>query len=147
MNKWHKRYLEIAKQVSKWSKDPSKKVGAICVGNVGGILSQGYNGFPRNISDDPKRYKNKDIKYKYVVHAEMNCIYHATLSGVSLKDSTMYVYGLPVCHECAKAIIQVGIKKVVTYEEFYFGITDKWEESCNTAEDLFKEAGVEYIII
>ena len=111
--KWDMRYMALAKEVSTWSKDPSTQVGTVAVGSKGQVLSQGYNGFPRGVDDDMSRLEIRETKYKYIVHAEMNCIFNATYNGVSLDGSTMYVYGLPMCSECAKGIIQVGIKKVI----------------------------------
>ena len=111
-NKWDERYMAMAKEVAQWSKDPNTKVGAVAVGEKGQILSQGYNGFPRGIKDSPQRLNDRQTKYEFVVHAEMNVIYNATYSGVSLDGAKLYVYGLPVCSECAKGIIQVGIKEV-----------------------------------
>lgn len=140
--RWNLNYLDLAKTVSSWSKDPSTKVGAVAVGKHGQILSQGYNGFPRGINDSIDRLTNREEKYKYTVHGEMNCIYNATLNGVSLKDSDLYVHGLPVCSECAKGIIQVGIKRVFTcYPE---NITDKWKESGKLTSEMFKESNIEY---
>ena len=109
---WNKRYMNLAKEVSTWSKDPSSQIGAVAIGSKGQVLSQGYNGFPRCIKDTEYRLNNREIKYKHVVHAEMNCIFNATYTGVSLDGASMYVYGLPICTECAKGIIQVGIKRV-----------------------------------
>ena len=140
MNKWTRRYLDIAKEVAKWSKDPSRQIGAIAVGDKGQILSQGYNGFPRGVMDADNRYNNREEKYKYVVHGEMNCIYNACNSGVSLNGATLYVTGLPVCSECAKGIIQVGIKKVVM--EYPKDIPDFWKESVLLTKQMFLEAGV-----
>ena len=97
MNKWDQRYLALAKEVSTWSKDPSTQVGAVTVGSKKEVLSQGFNGFPRGINDSDERYNNRDIKYKLVVHAEMNASYNATYSGTSLDGATLYVYGLPIC--------------------------------------------------
>ena len=111
--KWKMRYIQLATDVSSWSKDPSAKVGAVIVGSKGQVLSQGYNGFPRGVNDHAERYNDRKEKHKYVVHAEMNAIYNASYTGVSLDGATIYVYGLPVCNECAKGIIQVGIKSVV----------------------------------
>ena len=138
--KWHKRYLNLAKEVSAWSKDPSRKIGAVAVGSKGQILSQGYNGFPRGIDDTIMRYETRELKYKYVVHAEMNVIYNATFSGVSLDGATLYVYGLPVCSECAKGIIQVGIKEVHVFVDQSIDI--KWLESWDLTRSMFDEAGV-----
>ena len=141
---WGNRYTHLAKEISTWSKDPSTKVGAVVIGNNGEVLSQGYNGFPRGIKDTAARLKDRERKYKLVVHAEMNAIYNASLNGVSLADSTLYVYGLPVCNECAKGIIQCGIKKVVaTRPTEYNGA---WDNSIKGAEALFKEAEVMYLI-
>lgn len=139
MNKWSERYLNLAKEISTWSKDPSKKIGAVAVGSKGQVLSQGFNGFPRGIKDSDKRLNVREEKYRYVVHGEMNCIYNACHNGVSLDGATLYVYGLPVCSECAKGVIQVGIKKVIMqYEE----AVPTWEESYKITEAMFKEAGV-----
>jgi dCMP deaminase len=140
MNKWTRRYLDVAKSVSTWSKDPSKQIGAVAVGDKGQILSQGYNGFPRGVKDTDNRYSVREEKYKYVVHGEMNCIYNACNSGVSLNGATLYVTGLPVCSECAKGIIQVGITKVVM--EYPKDIPDNWKESMILTEQMFDEAGV-----
>lgn len=143
-DKWAIRYIQLAKEISAWSKDPNTKVGAIIVGNKGQILAQGYNGFPRNIKDTAKRLNDREIKYKYVVHAEMNAIFNASYSGVSLAGSTIYVYGLPICHECAKGIIQVGIAKVVIEkqrEDFKL----HWKESCDLAISMLREAGIAVI--
>ncbi len=113
LDKWDNRYLSLAKEVATWSKDPSTQVGAVTVGAKKEVLSQGFNGFPRGIKDTDERYNHRETKYKFVVHAEMNAIYNATYSGTSLDGATLYIYGLPICSECAKGIIQVGIKKVV----------------------------------
>ena len=142
--KWHRRYLNLAKEVSTWSKDPSRKIGAVAVGSKGQILSQGYNGFPRGINDTIMRYDSRELKYKYVVHAEMNVIYNATFSGVSLDGATLYVYGLPVCSECAKGIIQVGIKEVHIFVDQV--IETKWLESWELTRSMFDEAGVQHFM-
>jgi dCMP deaminase len=140
LSKWDQRYIELAKQISTWSKDPSRKIGAVAVGAKGQILSQGYNGFPRGILDLPERYENRDVKYKHVVHAEMNVIYNATFNGVSLDGASLFVYGLPVCNECAKGIIQVGIQRVVIYTDD--AVPDIWTQSFELTWNMFKEAGI-----
>jgi dCMP deaminase len=142
IHKWDNRYLQLAKNIAQWSKDPSTKVGAVTVGNQGQILSQGFNGFPRNIDDSQERLNDRPTKLKYVVHAEMNCIYNATLNGVSLKNSDLYVYGLPVCSDCAKGVIQVGVKRV--FMCYPNNITDKWQASFDDTKKMFDEAGVRY---
>jgi len=140
---WPGRYMQLAKDISSWSKDPRQKVGAVVVGKHGQILSQGYNGFPRKIRDSQKRLNDRETKLKYVVHAEMNAIFNATLEGISLDGATMYVHGLPICHECAKGIIQVGIKKIVmnTLPEH----RNHWKDSCDLGKKMLEEAGIKWI--
>lgn len=140
MTKWDYRFLRLAREVSTWSKDPSTKIGSVAAQGKR-ILSMGYNGFPSHIDDSDDRLLNKESKYKFVVHGEMNCIYNATLNGISLNDATLYVYGLPVCHECAKGIIQVGIKRVVMcFQEE--GHSKKWFDSFLTTKEMLNEASV-----
>lgn len=143
LTKWDERYLSLAKEVSTWSKDPSTQVGAVTVGSKKEVLSQGFNGFPRGIDDTDERYNHKETKYKFVVHAEMNAIYNATYSGASLDGATLYVYGLPVCSECAKGIIQVGIKKIIIEK---CKELDNWNDSVKFSKKMFDEAGVQLII-
>jgi dCMP deaminase len=144
--KWDKRYLALAEHISTWSKDPSRKIGAVAVGEKGQVLAQGYNGFPRGIDDQESMYENKVVKYQHVVHAEMNCIYNATYNGTSLDGATMYIHGLPVCSECAKGIIQVGIKRVVT-TEIDDSMPERWVESTQLTKKMFEESGVTYDFI
>ena len=143
LNKWDERYLALAQAVSTWSKDPSTQVGAVTVGKKKEVLSQGFNGFPRKIIDSEERYNHRETKYKFVVHAEMNAIYNATYSGVSLDGATLYVFGLPICSECAKGIIQVGIKKVVIQQT---KALKHWTQSVELSKSMFIEAGIEYVI-
>ena len=143
LNKWDERYLALAAEVATWSKDPSTQVGAVTVGSKKEVLSQGFNGFPRGIHDTDERYNHRGTKYKFVVHAEMNAIYNATYSGTSLDGATLYVHGLPICSECAKGIIQVGIKKVVIKKSKEL---DNWNESVQLSKEMFDEAGIELII-
>ena len=132
--------MQLAKQAAQWSKDPSSKIGAVAIGCKGQVLSTGYNGFPRGCSDSLTRYTNRELKYKMIVHAEMNAIFNATYNGSSLDGATLYVYGLPCCSDCAKGIIQVGIKRIVMEGS----IPDRWKESWALTQDMFNEAGVQY---
>lgn len=143
---WGKRYMSLASEVATWSKDPNTKVGAVVVGSKGQILSQGFNGFPRGIKDTPKRLNDRDTKLKLVVHAEMNAIFNASYSGVSLDGATIYVHGLPICSECAKGIIQVGISKVVISKSC-INARPTWAESWKMSSEMFKEAGIIIFVI
>ena len=141
MDKWDLRYYELARHISEWSKDPSTKCGAVAVGRYGQILSTGYNGFPRGIKDDPERLEDRSTKYETIIHAEMNCIYNAALSGISLKGSTLYVYGLPICSQCGLGIIQSQIKKVVFSMD---NLPKRWKGSCSKTLELFRESETIY---
>lgn len=142
-NKWNKRYLDLARDIALWSRDPSTQCGAVVIGESGQVLSQGYNGFPRGMNDDEELYLNRETKYDRIVHAEMNAIYNASRSGVSLEGATAYIHGLPCCHECAKAMIQVGIKEVVMNESNNI----RWNDSCGKGMDFLKEANVKITYI
>lgn len=143
-DKWDQRFMGIAYNVSKWSSDPSSKIGAVAVNQKNIIISTGWNGFPRGIKDDFTRLHDRETKYKFVVHAEMNAIYNATYNGTSLDGATLYVYGLPICSECAKGIIQVGIKRVVMLNQ---KIDGKWLDSWLNSKAFFEEAGVDFHFI
>lgn len=139
--KWDIRFLKIAKEISTWSKDPSSKIGAVIVNDERRILATGYNGFPRGIEDSAERLNNREEKYPRIIHAELNALMNALYSGVSVKGATLYVYGLPVCSDCTKSVIQSGIKRVVVTG--VHKAPDKWRESWwKISEPMFKEAGV-----
>lgn len=135
------KFFNLAEQVATWSKDPSRKIGAIAVGDKKQILSMGFNGFPRGVVDSQDRLDDRLTKYKYVVHAEMNAIFNACLNGVSLEGSTLYVIGLPVCNECAKGIIQSGVKMV---KMKFVDAPGNWNEAWQISKQMFDEAGVSY---
>ena len=111
---WDEYFMGVAILAGMRSKDPSTQVGACIVDNDNKILSQGYNGLPRGCSDDEFPWDREgdmlETKYPYVVHAELNAILNSR--GTSLVGSKIYVALFP-CNECAKAIIQSGIKEVV----------------------------------
>lgn len=139
--KWDRRFMEMAQTISTWSKDPSSKIGAVVVNAERRILATGYNGFPRGIEDSDERLNNRDEKYPRIIHAEMNALMNALYNGVTVKDATLYVHGLPVCPACTKCVIQAGIKRVVipTFK------TDKgeWEKVwLEQSLPMFKESGV-----
>lgn len=143
--KWSARYIDISKSVASWSKDPRYKVGAVIIGKQGQIISQGYNGFPRGMDDYSDRYADSETKRKFVVHAEMNAIYNATLSNTSVRGATLYVWGLPPCNECTKGIIQSGIKHIVICAGY--DIPDKWEDSFETSKIMLKECKVSFEMV
>lgn len=140
--KWVKRFFSLTEEISKWSKDPSTRVGALIVDDNYRIVSQGYNGFPRGVVDSDERYNNRELKYKMVVHAELNAILNALYNGASVRNCSIFIHNLPVCNECAKAIIQSGIKTVYIDTE----INERWNESWKISMSMFKEANVKVYI-
>lgn len=117
---WDEYFMSVALLAAMRSKDPNTQVGACIVGDDNRIISTGYNGFPRGCSDDefPWDREGEETKYPYVVHAELNAILNA--GGRSLAGARVYV-GLFPCNECAKAIIQAGIKEVIYLSDKYAG--------------------------
>lgn len=116
---WDEYFMGVSLLSGLRSKDPNTQVGACIVNQDKRIVGVGYNGLPRGCEDDQFPWKNqgefKDTKYPYVVHAELNAILNSTQS---LHGSKLYVNLFP-CNECAKAIIQAGIKEIVYVEDKY----------------------------
>ena len=137
---WDEYFMGIALLSSQRSKDPSTQVGACIVNDENKIMSVGYNGMPRFCSDDEFPWDNVgaalDTKYVYVCHAELNAILN--YSGGSLKNCKVYTTLFP-CNECAKAIIQSGIKEVMY-------ISDKYKDTIGNrvSRRMFDAAGVKY---
>ena len=117
---WDEYFMGVAKLAACRSKDPSTQVGACIVSPDDIIISTGYNGMPKGCSDDefPWEREGEETKYPYVVHAELNAILNA--NGRDLRGSRVYVALFP-CNECAKAIIQSGVKEVVYLSDKYNG--------------------------
>ena len=112
MHKWDARWFSTAQFFSQWSKDTTK-VGAIVVTeDYFDLLTHGYNGVPHGVNDLPERYVRPE-KYSWIEHAERNALNKAARRGVSLKNGILYTTLYP-CVECARSIIQVGIKRIVT---------------------------------
>lgn len=137
--KWDHRFLDLCKVIAEWSHDPSTKVGAVIVRPDRTVCSIGYNGFPRGVIDSELRYGNRELKYKMIVHAEMNAILAAkeNMTGYSI-----YVSPLHPCSQCAAAIIQSGIKRVITIKSDRLD----WADQFRTAGIMLAEANVEVAI-
>lgn len=112
---WHKRFLDLAALAASWSKDKSRGVGAVIVGRNHEVRSIGFNGFPRRVNDEVEARHQRPAKYKWTEHAERNAIYNAALSGVSTDLCSIYLQWYP-CADCARGIIQAGIRDVYCYE-------------------------------
>ncbi|MBE5864022.1 MAG: dCMP deaminase family protein [Lachnospiraceae bacterium] len=135
---WDEYFMGVAQLSGMRSKDPNTQVGACIVSDQNKILSMGYNGFPCGCSDEEfpwaREGETLDTKYVYVTHAELNAILN--YRGGSLEGTKLYVSLFP-CNECAKAIIQAGIKTVVYDCDKYKGIPTNI-----AAKKMFEAAGV-----
>jgi len=135
--KWDNRFLRLCNNIAEWSEDASMQVGCIIVGASNEIRTTGYNGFPRGIENKPERHKRPE-KYMWFEHAERNAIYNAARMGISLNNTTAYVSWFP-CTDCARALVQSGIKRIVCKEpDWNF---DRFD--FKTSRQIFIEAGVE----
>ena len=137
---WDEYFMGIAILSGERSKDPNTQVGACIVGQDNRILSVGYNGFPNGCSDElfpwAREGSELDTKYPFVAHSELNAILN--YRGGSLEGSKLYVSLFP-CNECAKAIIQAGIKTVIYDSDKYDGTPGNI-----ASKKMFDAAGVEY---
>ena len=137
---WDEYFMAVAQLAGMRSKDPHTQVGACIVSQDNKILSMGYNGFPKGCSDDEFPWRREgdpyDTKYFYTTHSELNAILN--YRGGSLEGATMYVTLFP-CNECAKAIIQCGIKEVIYLSDKYAST-----DSTMASKRMFDMAGVAY---
>ena len=139
---WKNYFLGIAEQVKIKSKDQSTQIGAVIVGKDKEILSTGYNSFPRGLNDNKPERQERPEKYFWFEHAERNAIYNAARVGTPLKGSTIYLTsGLP-CMDCARGIVNSGIKTVYCKEVCTTKNKEKWEESQKKSLQLLLECGV-----
>ncbi len=142
LTKWDKRFIELAKMVSTWSKDPSTQVGAVITDNKNRVVSLGFNGYPRGVKDEG--LDNREEKYAKVLHGELNAILFAKQS---LENCNIYVYPLLPCSSCTALIIQSGIKQVIVQIEDKTGsLLQRWEQSNQIGLSMAKEAGVKIVV-
>jgi dCMP deaminase len=135
-DKWHKRYLDLAKSIAQWSKDPRRKVGAV-VTKTGYIVGQGFNGFPKGIEDSLHRLNDKSLKNLLTIHAESNALFFAKDIG-----DTIYIWPCLPCTQCLALIMRAGIKTIVT------PCIDRSRESSwniDLVEQLINEVNIELI--
>lgn len=134
---WDEYFMGVAMLSAKRSKDPNTQVGCAIVNSDKKIIGIGYNGFPKSISDDELPWEREgsylDTKYPYVVHAEANAILNSTRS---LEGSTLYVTLFP-CNECAKLLVQSGIKEVVYLQDLHHD-----SEETEASRRILKLAGI-----
>jgi dCMP deaminase len=139
---WNEYYLNICEQIKLRSKDSSTKIGVVIVGEDKQIISTGYNSFPRGINDNVPERQERPEKYYWFSHAETNAIINAALNGTSTKGTIMYMScGVP-CTDCARNIINAGIKHVHCKKVCSTANSGLWEEHAKRSLEMFKEAGV-----
>lgn len=141
--KWHRRFLYLAQHIAQWSKDPSTKVGSVITRpDTQQVIGMGYNGFARGVEDSPERYADRQIKLPLIVHSEVNAIANA---NQSVRGCDLYTYPTimwPVCcAECAKLIVQFGIKRVFGWKND--NLSDRWKEQSKYASITLYEGGIE----
>ena len=144
-DKWDKRFANLALHFATWSKDPSTQVGAVIVDDKRRVIGHGYNGFPRGVVDDKDRYADRSEKYPRVIHGEMNAILNTGVP-MALEGSTLYVT-MPPCSDCAKVIIQVGIKRVVVSRIEDKEAQARWASSMGFTMSMFAEAEINMVFI
>jgi len=140
MADWDTRFMRLAQHIAAWSKDRSRRVGAIIVGPDRELRAAGFNGFPKRVDDGREERYARPAKYRWTEHAERNAIYYAARNGVALNGCTMYLPWFP-CMDCARAIVQAGIVRLVCQKP---DLEDpQWGTDFAEVPQLLKEASVE----
>lgn len=142
MTHWDLRFLEMARLVSTWSKDPSTRVGSVVAdGKI--IVSVGFNGFAQGVVDRPEWLADREIKLALTLHAESNSLNHAERP---VDGCTIYTWPLPPCAHCAALIVQRRLGRVVTVAPSAEHQA-RWGTSFQLARTQFSDAGIAYLEI
>lgn len=140
IEKWDKRFLDLAKHIAQWSKDPSSKVGAVIVRPDKSVCSVGFNGFPQSMPDTEILYTTREEKLSRVIHSEINAL---LFSREPVKGYTMYVALMP-CDRCFVTMVQAGIVRFVcpkpTEQQ-----NERWGAAFEKTRQFARECGVELI--
>lgn len=136
IRKWDLIFLAKAAMASTTSKDPSTKVGASIKCPKNRVVSEGYNGLPQGMYDDPEILNNREMKYRQILHAEENAILSAERN---LDGMTLYTYPIPPCLKCTSVLIQAGITRVVSIDND----SPRWEEEVKRSEKHFRELNID----
>lgn len=139
---WDEFFFRHVYLASSKSKDKSTHIGAILVRDHR-VIAEGYNGFAEGVNDFVFERYLRPEKYLWTEHGERNAVYQCARLGIAAKNSVMYTNGVPCC-DCARAVIQAGIKEVVVHKQWesYFEDNLRWKESCETSFTMLSEAGV-----
>lgn len=141
---WDEFFMRHVYLVGSKSKDQSTQIGAILVRD-GTLISEGYNGICRKVKDEVVERNERPEKYHWFEHGERNSIYNAARNGIKTLDATMYT-NYPPCTDCARSVIQAGIKEIVFHKQWadlWDKIkTEKWKGHDNRTLVMFEEAGI-----
>ncbi len=137
---WDEYFKEMAALVSKKSKDINTNIGAVIVGPNNEVRSTGYNSFPRGLNDNIPERQERPEKYFFLEHSERNAIYNAARVGTPTEGCRIFLNCAIPCADCARAIIQAGIKEVIITS--FSSHSPKWEESAARSMQMFTESGV-----
>ena len=140
-SKWDIRFLEMARFVSTWSKDPSTKCGAVIVRPDKTVASIGYNGFARQMPDKPEWYADREEKYSRVIHCEVNALIHAV---EPVRGYSLYTYPFACCDRCIVQMIQSSLSKFV-FPSPTKELLSRWEKSLDKTKQYMIECGVEFL--
>ncbi len=143
--KWDMRFMRLTDELASWSREKGKRVGAVIIDNENIICSTGFNGFPRGIDDskDERHDRDSGAKHLWSTHAERNAIYNAARVGIPINGCRIYSSTFP-CIECTKAIIQSGIKELITRNPNFND--PRWGEEFRFAQSMLAESNVEITI-
>lgn len=138
--KWDRRFLDLARLVASWSKDPSTKTGAVITDGRKRILSVGFNGFPVAMLDKPELYANREEKLSRIIHCEINAL---LIAGRLPTNSTLYTWPFLSCDRCAVQMLQAGILRFVAPKASDNAIA-RWGSAFERAKKYILECGAEY---
>lgn len=139
--KWHPRFLRLAKEISSWSLDPSTKCGSVIVDKKKRIVSVGFNGFPPGIKDEENLYKSRPDKYLRVSHSEANSL---SFAERPIDGCSIFIYPFLSCSTCTKLIITRGIVEVITLK-MSDDLELRWGDDIKVSRELFSEVGIKVI--
>jgi len=134
--KWIKRWLDLAEHYASWSKDPSTKVGAVIVDDKNRLVSIGYNGMPQGLKNEDSYLNDRELKYKTIIHAEINALIFAQKTHADLSKCTLYTFPFLPCSNCMSIFLQSGIKTFITLKNDSERWKDSFEISRNLALDM-----------
>ncbi len=137
---WDHRFLNMARLIAGWSKDPSTKVGSVLADSMKRVVATGFNGLPTGVEDTIERLSDRSIKYEMVVHAERNAIIDAKRD---LSGTRLYVWPIMPCSVCASMIVQAGIAEVIAPR----CDDERLIKSCHfeLTRAMFEESGINFV--